>query len=450
MATIAANKKPNKRMTTAETLAIDGGPKACAGFAGKVEPKIGVDDFLAIAKRFGFSEPAMKRIRAAVDDADLPVGGPTLSRFYTTNPKPAAGEVYQEAAKKKFGVKYAIPVSSGTGALHAAYVGVGVGPGTEVICPAVGFLATSMAVCLAGGTPVFCDIDTSMQLDPSKVEASITKRTVAVVPTHHWGGVADLDPIVAVARRHKIKVVEDCAQAPGGKYKGRYVGTVGDAGCFSISAYKLIGASESGLLLTNDLRTYERAYQLAEAGGLWRPNRFAAPRYEGELFPGTNYRMSELEAAVDLVQLGKMDGIIRRNNAAKRTVLKGLNPYREIEPEKSNDREGEPGYVLRFFPQTPELGQKIAAALAAEGVGAFCRGRNPGPDWHIYHDMFPVTLQLGIKRGVCPVADGLWERVVSVGIDQWWTTADCRNVAKAINKVLSAYCTEDPKAKKWL
>ncbi len=436
-------------MTTATTkLAIDGGPKACPTFQAQGEPKIGVEEFFSIAKRFGFSPAALKRIRAAVSNADLPTAGPMLGRYYGS-PPPTFGELYEQAAKKKFGVKYAHPVSSGTAALHAAFVGVGVGPDTEVIVPATGFLATSMAVCLAGGTPVFCDIDTSMQIDPTKIEPLITPRTVAIAPTHHWGGVCDMDPILAVARRHKIKVVEDCAQSPGARYKGRYVGTIGDAGCFSISCYKIIGGGESGLVLTNDRRVYERAAQLAEGGGLWRPNRFAPPRYKGELFVGTNYRMSELEAAVDLVQLKKLDGIIRRFNRVRRAVVGKLHSFKEIDPEKNNDPAGAPGYTLRFFPRTAELAVKIAAALQAEGVNAGGRGPQPKPDWHIYHDMYPVTRQHPVQRGQCPVADDLWQRVVNIGLNQWHTPADCRAVAAAINTVLAAYCTPDRTGAKW-
>ena len=265
-------------------------------------------------------------------------------------------------------MKYALAVSSGTGALHAAFVAAGVGPGTEVIVPAIGFMATAASVLLAGGVPVFCDVDESLHMDPAKIEARITPRTVALAPTHHWGGVADMDPILKIARRHNLKVVEDCAQSPGAKYRGKYVGSIGDLGCFSISAYKIIGGGEGGLVTTNDERLYERACQLAECGGLWRKDRFAPPRYEGELFVGTNYRMSDLEAAVDVVQLGKLDDVVRRFHDVKTRIVRQLKPFRQIVPQKMNDADGQIGYLLRFFPQTTELGGKIVAALKAEGV----------------------------------------------------------------------------------
>ena len=169
-----------------EKLAMDGGPKAYPGMQGKKQPKIGVDEFMAIAERFGFSAEAMKRIRAAVSNDDIQGGEAMLGRYYCPYPELAAGPKFEALARGKFGVKYALSVSSGTGALHAAFVAAGVGPGTEVIVPGIGFMATSSCVLLAGGVPVFVDVDESLHMDPAKIEARITPRTVALAPTHHW------------------------------------------------------------------------------------------------------------------------------------------------------------------------------------------------------------------------------------------------------------------------
>jgi len=465
--------------TAAEQLAVNGGPKAFPKVHGKQVPKIGVEEFLSVAERFGFSPQALARIRSAVTEEDLGPG-PTLSRFLTARPPASKGEAFERVAREIFGVRYALALSSGTAALHSAFVAVGVGPGTEVIVPAIGFMATAAAVVTARGVPVFCDVDRSLHMDPAKIEALITPRTVAVAPTCVMSGVPDLDPIVEVARKHRLSVVEDCAQSPGAKYKGRYAGTLGDVGCFSISAYKIVGAGEGGLLLTNDLRLYERACQLAECGGLTRPDRFAPPRYPGELFCGTNYRMSELEAAVDVVQLRKMPALVRQYNAIKRTILGQLKTYREIVPQKINDPEGEVGYAIRFFPQTVELGRRIAAALNAEGIGvgefiwrAECsiRGPQAPPDWHVYKHMFaviekadpagagcpfdcPIYRQKGgsveYRPGACPVADDLFDRNIMIWLDPAYCEEDCRDIASGINKVLSAYCTEDPRSQAWI
>jgi dTDP-4-amino-4,6-dideoxygalactose transaminase len=249
------------------------------------------------------------------------------------------------------------------------------------------------------------------------------------------------------------------------------VGTWGDVGCFSISAYKIIGGGEGGLVLSDDERLWERAVQVAECGGLWRPDRFAPPRHEGELFSGTNYRLSELEAAVDVVQLEKMPDVVARYRAVKMRILKQLKTYSEVRPQKLNDPEGEIGYLLRFYPESVELGQQIVAALRAEGIHCGTRGRDAPPDWHVYSGMFPIVLKQGATedgcpftcplyrerggqveyaRGDCPVADDLFDRVISISLDPWSTDEDCRDIAHGINKVLSAYCTTDPDATPWL
>ena len=172
-----------------------------------------------------------------------------------------------------------------------------------------------------------------------------------------------------------------------------------------------------------------------------------------------------------MVQLGKLDDVVRRHHEAKVRVASGLRTYREIVPQKVNDRDGEIGYLLRFFPQTTELGEKIAKALKAEGVGCSFRGGQGRPDWHQYSYMYPVILKAPMAagcspltdpryverggsaeyhRGDCPVADDLYNRNVMVSVDQWWSPEDTGDVARAINKVLSAYCTEDPQAAAWV
>jgi len=452
-------------------LAIDGGPKAFPKMTGKAQPKIGIEEFMSLAERFGFKPEALERIRTAICEDDFLGNGPNLARYILTFPKPAKGEQLEALAREKFGVKHALGVSNCTGALHSAFVGIGVGPGSEVICPAMGFAATALAVIMAGGVPVFCDVDESLQMDPAKIAEKITPRTVAIAPTQNMSGVCDMDRILAVAREHGLKVVEDCAQAPGATYKGRYVGTFGDVGCFSISAYKIIGGGEGGLAITDDDRLFDRICQCAEAGGLWRPVRFAKPRYEGELFPGTNYRLSELEAAVDLVQLGKLDDVVARYRQANKRICSRLKSFREIAPQMSNDPEGDISHAVRFFPQTHDLARKIVDAFKAEGLAAWTTGPDHAPDWHLSTTMLPVVLKTGhvpggsvfedpryisrggkvdYRQGDCPVAEDLFARAVGVLLNQWFSPEDCEAVAAAINKVLSAYCTEGPMSREWL
>ena len=444
-----------------EKLGLQGGMKAVSRLENRGEPKIGIEEFMSVVDRFGVSPAGQKRIREIVKQEDWGAG-PFLANYYS-GLKESKVQAYEAMARRVFGAPYAIATSSGTGALHAAFVAAGVGPGTEVIVPAIGFIATAMAVVLARGVPVFCDVDESLAMDPGKIEKLITRRTVALAPTTVMGSVCDMGAIMKVARRHKLRVVEDCAQSCGAHWHGRRVGTFGDLGCFSIAAYKTVGGGEGGLLLAKTRRLWERASQVVEGGGLWRPERFAAPRYGGELFSGSNYRLSELEAAIDVVQLKRLDAMVKRFRGVKQRILRQLKTYREIVPQRLNDPDGEVGYLLRFFPESVKLAEQIAAALQAEGLSCATRGRHAGPDWHVYSYMYPLIAgntaggdncpltcpvyrerggQAECARGDCPVADDLFDRMVSVNLNQWYSARGCRDVAAAINKVLSALCTQ--------
>ncbi len=449
-----------------QKLALEGGLKAVGTLQGRGSPKIGREEFLAVAARFGFSERTLAKIRDAVAEEDLGAG-PFLANYYSGLEETCV-QRFERVAREIFGTKYAIGVSSGTAALHSAFVAAGVGPGTEVICPAIGFFATAAAVVQAKGIPVFCDVDESLGMDAADAETRITNRTVALAPTHVMGSVCDMAAIMALAEKHSLRVIEDCAQSCGGLFHGRRVGTFGDLGCFSISAYKIVGGGEGGLIVTDQERLWDRANGVAECGGLWRPVRFDPPRYPGELFCGTNYRMSELEAAVDAVQLGKMPETTLRFRNVKMRILRQLKSFAEITPQKLNDPAGEVGYNLRFFPESTELGARIVEALRAEGVGAGMTGS--GPNWHIYADMFPITMKSGATsdncpyecpiykerggdihyaKGDCPKADDLFQRLVSVSLNQWFSAEDCDHIAEGINKVLSAYCSESADAPDW-
>ena len=143
------------------------------------------------------------------------------------------GHEFEQAFAKHCGAQFAVSTTNGTSALHTAIASLGVGPGDEVICPSYSFVASSFCILQAGAIPVFADVDRSHTLSAEDVEAKITPRTRAIIVVHLYGVVADMDPIMATAQRHGLKVVEDCAQCLGGAYKGRQAGTIGDVGCFS-------------------------------------------------------------------------------------------------------------------------------------------------------------------------------------------------------------------------
>ena len=160
---------------------------------------------------------------------------------------------FEKEWAKWLGVKNAISVANGTCALHTALAGMNIGPGDEVICTSYSFIASSFCALQAGALPVFADVTTDHTIDPKAIEPLITERTKAIVVVHLYGIVADMDPIMEIAKKHNLKVVEDCAQCFGGVYKGKKAGTIGDVGCFSFCQSKhFTTAGEGGMVLTMD------------------------------------------------------------------------------------------------------------------------------------------------------------------------------------------------------
>ena len=178
---------------------------------------------------------------------------------------------FEQAYAEHLGVKFALGVTSGTTALYTAMAALEVGPGDEVILPAWTWYADYDAIVLSGALPVFAEIDESFNIDPADIEHRITPRTKAIIACHLQGCPADMDPIMEIAAKHKIKVVEDCAQCAGGRYKGKYVGTIGDIGINSFQLSKTITAGEGGAVTTNDPVLFERAMRFHDVGSVRSP-----------------------------------------------------------------------------------------------------------------------------------------------------------------------------------
>lgn len=437
-------------------LAVNGGPKAIRGYQGKVRPKIGIDEFMELCDAWGYSAATRERIRRAV--AREPNHSAWLARYYGPK-KPTKVDELEAFARKLFGVKHALAVNSGTSALTAAYVACGIGPGDEVIVPAFTFYATASQVVTAKAIPVIAEVDESLTIDPRDVQRKITPRTKAIVPVNMVGLACDYDALLPIARRHKLYLIEDNAQACGGKYKGRFLGTIGDIGCFSVSSFKITGGGEGGLVLTNDEWLHTRATSFHDSSGCWRPDRYARERRPGELFCGENYRMSELEGAVILAQLRKTKAQARRFNTNCRRVLAGVGQFKRVKPRRSNDPKGDVGNNLIFIAEDEPLADKLSDALRAEGLSAWARGTRGGRDWHYYQyweqilerksptpEGCPYTCPYYVgdaparyAEDMCPRSISLTNRAIFISINQWWTASDCRQVANAINKVFSVY-----------
>jgi 8-amino-3,8-dideoxy-alpha-D-manno-octulosonate transaminase len=445
-------------MPSKKDLAINGGEKIVSEFEARETHfglKVGLDEFVALAETWGYSQSTLEKITEMLAEED-PYVNPHLTRYYGA--KPSRADQLEAYARELFGAGYALAVNSGTSALMSAYVACGIGPGTEVIVPAYTFYATAAAVVAAKGIPIIAEIDDSYTIDPLDVEKKITPRTRAIVPVHMVGACANMDAIMDIARRHNLIVIEDNAQACGGKHKGRYLGTIGHMGCFSLSTYKLVGAGEAGLVLTDDEHLYIRATSQHDTAACWRPDRYAKERMPGELFAGQNYRMSEMEAAVNLVQLQKMEEQSRRYIRNMRRVLDGLDRFRETRPRRSNDVMGDLGYMLILIAASRRAAGQIAQALKAEGVPCGARGTKGSRDWHIYTYWEQILEQKTPTDVGCPYtcpyyeaplpnyagdmctrSADLFDRAIFVSVSQWWTESDCQNVAAAINKVCSVF-----------
>jgi 8-amino-3,8-dideoxy-alpha-D-manno-octulosonate transaminase len=273
---------------------------------------------------------------------------------------------FEAAAAKKFAVAHAQAVSSGTAALRIALAALGIGRGDDVIIPAFTFVATAEAVIQAGANLVVVDVDESLNIDPNAIEAAITPATRSIIAVHMLGAPADMEAIGRIARKHGLKVIEDAAQAVGGSYRGRYLGTLGDAGCFSFDAGKVMITGEGGMVVTNDYGTFEKARAYHDHGHEYSTT--VGRGEEGAIGEGFNYRMTELQGAIGIVQLGKLDSIVnaQRQNKAKLTALIG---ELGIRGRRINDESGELGDAVVMFFDDRQTSSRFLAGLKREGLG---------------------------------------------------------------------------------
>ncbi len=360
--------------------------------------KYSTDELMEVVDVFNVSADAQRRIRAILEaEKQVPDAG-NFFRYY--NPRSKTLQ-FEDLVKKQTGARHVLAVNSGTSALIAAMVAAEIGPGDEVIVPAYTFFASASAVVVARGIPVITEIDETLTLDPAAVERNITSKTKAILPVHMLGLPCKMKELRAIAAKHKIKIIEDTAQAFGGKYQGKYLGTLGDIGCVSLDAYKVIGTGEGGLLLTDDEWLYTRAQSWHDAAACWRPERYARERKPGELFCGENYRMPELCAAVGIAQLRKLDAI----NAATRAAWQQLRAEAQlpgcVQWVECNDPEGVCGYNLGMLFETQD--QAVKAITAKIGLGGLAAGDTRGVrDWHVYWNWEHILERKTITAEGCP------------------------------------------------
>lgn len=289
----------------------------------------------------------------------------------------------------KIGSEHAIVMSSGTAALICGLVGMGIGPGDEVIVPAYTFMATPLAVLAVGAVPVIAEIDETLTIDVDDLRRKIIPSTRAVIPVHMCGAQCDMDAVMEIAATNKLMVLEDACQADGGSYKGRRLGSIGDAGAFSFNEFKVITCGEGGALVTNDREIYERA-MIHHDGGCARWDHDLDLKVP--LFAGVNYRIHEVSSAILRVQLRRLENILaslRREKLAMKEALSGeegfvFNPV--------HDEGGDCATNLALLFESRDRAKSFTGRLKESGINA---GIPLESDRHVYVNWEPVLRKRG-------------------------------------------------------
>ncbi len=289
-------------------------------------------------------------------------------------------ETFEQDLCRKFKIKHALTVNSGTSALISSLVAMGIGPSDEVIVPAYTWVASAMAVCAVGAVPILVDIDETLTIAPKDIERKITPYTKAVIPVHMLNVPCDMDCIMEVAEKHNLLVLEDACQAVGITYKGKTLGTIGDMGAFSFNKYKNITCGEGGAVLTNNDKFYERALMYHDTGCYTREH---AKDMHEPFFPGVNYRVSEIQGAILGEQFKRLPGIIKNLQERRKIIAEVFAACDKFRIIKNNDESSAASIQIVY-------GEPVAYSLFEEG------GR------HIYTNWEPLMNQSSFHKDMNP------------------------------------------------
>ena len=341
-------------------------------------------------------------------------------------------------------VKHAHLVSSGTAALSTALMAAGIGAGDEVIVPPFTFVASVEAVVLAGAIPVFAEIDETLCLSVEGIEAAITPRTKAVNFVHMCGSGGYMDKVRDLCDKHGLVLLEDACQATGATYQGKALGTWGQVGTFSFDSVKTISCGEGGAVLTNDTQIYDYAHQYSDHGH----DHIGSDRgAESHPIMGTNYRISEMNAAVGVAQWKKLDKILTIQRQNKQTLKTALKQYSEVSfrviPDEANENAGFLSFMLPSEARTRE----VLAALQAAGIPAvfYWYGNN----WHYFKNWahiqnmsspgkLPIELitdRPDYTKVSTPKSDAIMSRTLSMLINLSWTDVDIQKRLDTFSKI---------------
>ncbi len=271
----------------------------------------------------------------------------------------------EEALCKQLQCRYAQLVSSGTSALTVALAALGIGSGDEVIIPSFTFVASFEAVLSVGAIPVIADVNESLTLDPQAVKNAITPATRCIIPVHMCGSMADLDAIQAICREHKLIMLEDACQSIGASYKGKFLGTIGDAGAFSFDFVKTVTCAEGGAVLTNDKTIYARCDGYSDHGHDHQGTDRGAELHP---FPGYNFRISELHAAVGLAQIRKLNSFLAIQKKNHQYLRETLSRIPAVSFRVIPDPAGDSHTFLSWFLPSAELTRAVVSEMKSRNI----------------------------------------------------------------------------------
>lgn len=355
-------------------------------------------------------------------------------------------KAFEKAFAAKMGTKHCLGVTSGTSSLVVALKALGIGSGDKVILPASTFIATAGAVIVAGAVPVFAEIDESLNINPDAIEGMIDKDTRCIIPVHLLGNPCKMDRIMKIAKKHKLHVIEDCAQSCGCKYQGKYVGSLSDIGCFSLQMNKMITAGEGGAVITDNPKHYEMAARYHDHGMFRESEGFLGMKEADSVIVGENYRMSELTGAIALEQLKKLDRIISAMRKIKKLIKDEIKDVRGLAFRKINDPDGDTGNVLCMIFPSAEINLRFRKALGGEHINAAVSygGEAVYMMPQILHQRtadrngFPFNQfkkKVTYKKGMCPFTEDLLKRHCYIHITSRFTEKDAEDVVTGIKKV---------------
>ena len=305
-------------------------------------------------------------------------------------------EEFERAVAERVGARHALAVSSGSASLYVAMKACGIGPGDEIITTPFTFIASVEAILECGAVPVLAEIDESLNLDPESVKALITERTKAVMPVHMFGAMADMEAYGRLCADYGLVLFEDSCQAMGATYRGRSAGTFGLWGTYSLDPYKIITVGEGGLIVTDDEELYRRMEYYHDHGHIH--NKAIDRGAEGKHCLGFNFRMSELQGAMGLVQLSKLDGALARLKGLKKTVVDAVADL-GLGRRLHGDAEGDSATQLVFLLPDEASARRFQKASKEAGTGC---GNLSDNTWHYARHWQTLREGLLYSRTRCP------------------------------------------------